>query len=935
MPAGAGAARRPRHRLGRGGRTARSPRQLLAAADAWLFVTTAARYADAVPWELLQAARDRGTAARRSCSTACPPEAAGEVAGPPARDAGRARPRRAAAARRARERSSRTGACPPPALAPVRGWLDALAGGRQARAELVAAHARPARWRACAAACRRRRARAGRPAGRRPPRCATRRRPRLRARARRGGRGAAQRRAAARRGAGPLARGRGHRRPDARAESRRRAGARPRAQRSSPASRRPRPRLQAAVSSSVDAVVARRRRSRGGARRRGGAARRRAGRCSRRGARLDAASPELLERAPRGGARVAGRRASSWCAREGADKRTTARFASLGVNGAGLVVMIAVFAQTGGLTGAEVAVAGGTTAVGQQVLEALFGDQAVRTLAARARETCSARARALLAASAARFDAPAARPAAPEPRGARAAARRPRADAAASRRDEPHLDERLSAPWRRPCGSPTGRLDAEAVEAARAVVARAGERLGPRRRRDRRRAGRADRRRQVDAVQRPRRARALRAGVRRPDHGDGDAPRSGATAADALLDWLDVPRRHRLDARRGARRPRAARPARLRLGRGGAPARGRPAGRAGRPAGVGRRPAEVRRRRAARALPAAAGRPRGGDARRAQPGRPARRRALAACRADLRALLARRRPRRRAGAGRVRPDRRGARRAARRARASASRPREAAVARLRADVDAAAVGAAAGATAAPAASAGATASSSPPRSRRRPGVPGVVRAVEARPPAPRRAGHGLAVGRRGCAPAPGPAAPARTRPRAAGAVAHLAAPGHRPSSARRSTAAAHRRRAGRDGFAGPVARLARARRPARRGRARGPTGPRRRRRRPAEAAAPRWWAWPAGCSGGSPRSRSPEPVAGSCSPGSATCSSATPCRRPRCADSRPHRAARRRLLGGDRACDARAIRNRRGRAPPRPPRPAGAGRRIARSPRSS
>ena len=42
--------------------TARSSRQLLAAADAWLFVTTAARYADAVPWELLQAARDRGTA---------------------------------------------------------------------------------------------------------------------------------------------------------------------------------------------------------------------------------------------------------------------------------------------------------------------------------------------------------------------------------------------------------------------------------------------------------------------------------------------------------------------------------------------------------------------------------------------------------------------------------------------------------------------------------------------------------------------------------------------------------------------------------------------------------------------------------------------------------------------------------------------------------
>ncbi|MDQ3592401.1 MAG: dynamin family protein, partial [Actinomycetota bacterium] len=55
---------------------------------------------------------------------------------------------------------------------------------------------------------------------------------------------------------------------------------------------------------------------------------------------------------------------------EGADKRTTARFLSLGVNGAGLVVMVAVFAHTGGLTGGEVAVAGGTTALGQRLLEA-------------------------------------------------------------------------------------------------------------------------------------------------------------------------------------------------------------------------------------------------------------------------------------------------------------------------------------------------------------------------------------------------------------------------------------------------------------------------------------------------------------------------------------------------------------------------------------
>ena len=36
--------------------------QLLAAADLWIFVTTAARYADAVPWELLHTAQQRGTA---------------------------------------------------------------------------------------------------------------------------------------------------------------------------------------------------------------------------------------------------------------------------------------------------------------------------------------------------------------------------------------------------------------------------------------------------------------------------------------------------------------------------------------------------------------------------------------------------------------------------------------------------------------------------------------------------------------------------------------------------------------------------------------------------------------------------------------------------------------------------------------------------------
>jgi hypothetical protein len=90
--------------------------------------------------------------------------------------------------------------------------------------------------------------------------------------------------------------------------------------------------------------------------------------------------------------------------REGESKRTTARLASLGVNGAGLTVMLAVFVHTGGLTGAEVVVAGGTSAIGQKLLEAIFGDQAVRTLAARAREDLLERAEQLLRADAVRFD---------------------------------------------------------------------------------------------------------------------------------------------------------------------------------------------------------------------------------------------------------------------------------------------------------------------------------------------------------------------------------------------------------------------------------------------------------------------------------------------------------------------------------------------------
>jgi hypothetical protein len=70
---------------------------------------------------------------------------------------------------------------------------------------------------------------------------------------------------------------------------------------------------------------------------------------------------------------------------EGADKRSTARFLAYGVNGLSVALMVVVFASTGGLTGAEFGIAGGSAVVGQKLLEAVFGDQAVRRLAAHAR----------------------------------------------------------------------------------------------------------------------------------------------------------------------------------------------------------------------------------------------------------------------------------------------------------------------------------------------------------------------------------------------------------------------------------------------------------------------------------------------------------------------------------------------------------------------
>ena len=88
---------------------------------------------------------------------------------------------------------------------------------------------------------------------------------------------------------------------------------------------------------------------------------------------------------------------------EGADKRGTARFLAYGVNGLSVALMVVVFSHTAGLTGAEVGIAGGSAVLGQKLLEAVFGDQAVRSLAERASASLTLRVRELVDAERARY----------------------------------------------------------------------------------------------------------------------------------------------------------------------------------------------------------------------------------------------------------------------------------------------------------------------------------------------------------------------------------------------------------------------------------------------------------------------------------------------------------------------------------------------------
>ena len=89
---------------------------------------------------------------------------------------------------------------------------------------------------------------------------------------------------------------------------------------------------------------------------------------------------------------------------EGKDRRTTARIAAYGLNGIGVILMLVAFAHTGGLVGAEVGIAGGTAVLAQKVLEAIFGDQAVRDMATKARKRLLEHVQELYAVERARYD---------------------------------------------------------------------------------------------------------------------------------------------------------------------------------------------------------------------------------------------------------------------------------------------------------------------------------------------------------------------------------------------------------------------------------------------------------------------------------------------------------------------------------------------------
>lgn len=371
--------------------------QLLAAADLWLFVTTAARYADAVPWELLRTARLRGTVIALVLDRV-PPEAGDEVTAHLAEMLETNDLAEAPLFVLPETDVDGQGLLPHRDTAEMRAWFDRLASDANARAAVVrqtldgaVAALRPAADGLAAAADEQ--AAAARA---------------LRDRVRLAYRGAAEtverslkdgrmlRGEVLNRwhefvGTGEFFRG-----LEARI-------GRIRDRITAAVTGRPQPgnRLKSAIESQLTTLL--------------------------RGVAADAAenaytgwqahpagaallepalarpTPDLAERADRL-VRDWQRGVLELVRQEGSDKRFVARTAAYAVNATGLAVMIAVFASTAFIpTGLEIGTAAGTTLAAQKVLEAIFGDQAIRRLAAKARQDLLERVDVLLADEAARY----------------------------------------------------------------------------------------------------------------------------------------------------------------------------------------------------------------------------------------------------------------------------------------------------------------------------------------------------------------------------------------------------------------------------------------------------------------------------------------------------------------------------------------------------
>ena len=372
--------------------------QLLAAADMWLFVTTAARYADAVPWEFLRAAVTRGTAVAMVLDRV-PPEAVEEVRAHLAAmltDQGLG----GAPLFLIRETTTFDAMLPPEVIGPIRTWLHGLAADASLRAAVVrhtldgaVASLAPRVFQLAAAADAQAEAAA-----------------RLRRVV-----DAAYEQAAAdidsASGDGSLLRGEVMARWQEfvgtgelmRALETKIGRVRDRVTAAVQGKPAPGADLVEALESGVEALV-RAAADEAAERAAAGWSAEPAGRALLDGEDLHRSSPEL--------AAATARAVRDWqgyvldlVREQGQGKRRTARYLAFGVNGLGLMVMIVVFAHTGGLVAGEVAVAGGASALSQKILEAVLGDQAVRSLAESARNDLRRRVADLLEGERQRFTA--------------------------------------------------------------------------------------------------------------------------------------------------------------------------------------------------------------------------------------------------------------------------------------------------------------------------------------------------------------------------------------------------------------------------------------------------------------------------------------------------------------------------------------------------